>query len=358
MVMEKRIKIILYYLILISLLSCNKNDFFNSSIFFNNLNYNILFLSTSNNQSSFHLFIMNKDGSDRRLLDTLDVPYPNVSVSHSTNKIAFLSQNLNFNMFYLYIIGTDGSNLTLIDSSSINGLANWSSDDSKLVYSKLINYSTNSIGIFIYDINNKTSKQLTFSGSYQNPAFTPDGNYITLEDLTNNNINLMDLDGSNNRTLLTNAQSFEWSPRGDKIAYTAGAANRSPQIFVTNSDGSHSKQLTSSSYPSFDSSWPPFGNFNPQWTPDETKIVYQSEATDRLGTSKIFIMNSDGSSQMQLTNNSSSDQVISPDGGLILYTSSQIGNAKVYLMGIYGQNLTDITNNQFYCCLPFFVNVH
>lgn len=72
-----------------------------------------------------------------------------------------------------------------------------------------------------------------------------------------------------------------------EIAF-ASARNGNQDIFVMNSDGSDQAQVTSDATVSF----------RPTWSPDATKIAF---ASTRLGLEQVFVMNADGSGQTQIT---------------------------------------------------------
>jgi Tol biopolymer transport system component/DNA-binding winged helix-turn-helix (wHTH) protein len=78
------------------------------------------------------------------------------------------------------------------------------------------------------------------------------------------------------------------------------------------------------------------------WTPDG-KIVYVSTAS---GNHDIWIMNSDGTDQKQLTfgEHSDFDPSVSPDGRRIVFASERSGNTKIWQMDINGENLTQLTH--------------
>lgn len=75
----------------------------------------------------------------------------------------------------------------------------------------------------------------------------------------------------------------------------------------------------------------------------QNKIVFQS---DRDGDFDIYLMNADGSNQINLTNNSAADNypVVSLDGRQVLFESNRDGNWEVYVMNSDGTGQRRLTN--------------
>jgi Tol biopolymer transport system component len=102
-------------------------------------------------------------------------------------------------------------------------------------------------------------------------------------------------------------QTPAWSPDGQKLAFVSRRDGNS-EIYVMNTDGSAQENLTRQ--PSNDS--------NPAWSPDGRKIAFVSR---RDGNSEIYVMNTDGSGVRNLTRTPSNDldPAWSPDGRAIAF---------------------------------------
>jgi len=85
---------------------------------------------------------------------------------------------------------------------------------------------------------------------------------------------------------------------------------------------------------------------HPAWSSDGKRIAYTSVGRQR--NVEIFVMNADGSKEINLTNHPSEDYdpTWSPDGQRIAFTSERDGNGEIYVMNVNGSNLINLTNSQ------------
>ncbi|MFT3891013.1 MAG: hypothetical protein QM730_05215 [Anaerolineales bacterium] len=78
-----------------------------------------------------------------------------------------------------------------------------------------------------------------------------------------------------------------------------------------------------------------------------TPVIAQKIAfvSARDGNAEVYVMNSDGSEQTNLTNNSAEDwfPTWSPDGEQLAFSSDRDGNPAIYIMNIDGSNLIRLT---------------
>jgi Tol biopolymer transport system component len=126
------------------------------------------------------------------------------------------------------------------------------------------------------------------------------------------------------------AQPVSATPAGvnGRISFMRHDANGFWQIWTANPDLSASHQITAGAY---DSGWP-------VWSPDATRLVFNSSRDDTQGTgaiSDIFVMNADGSGVTKLTNSIgwSQEPAWSPTGDLIGFQSDM--GAYPDLQGVY-----------------------
>jgi Tol biopolymer transport system component len=161
----------------------------------------------------------------------------------------------------------------------------------------------------------------------QEPTWSPDGMRIAFAsnrdgDPYSSSIYTMKADGDDVKRLAQNGNGPAWSPDGKRIAFFS---LRDQQIYTVNADGSDLIRLTNSPAP---------GNGTaqgaPVWSPDGQQIAFRS---NRDGDSEIYVMNSDGSGQTNLTRNKAYDDfpVWSPDGKWIAFISNRDGKAGLYV---------------------------
>ncbi len=173
-------------------------------------------------------------------------------------------------------------------------------------------------GIWIYDLDKKTSAHVVASDYAEFASFSPDGSRLVFHEWVGNwwsaNVNLyiINTNGSG-RTQLPQGIRPAWSPKGDLIVFDS-CRGTSCGIFVVRPDGGGLRQVTSD------------GGGKASWSPDGKKIVYSADAD---GNPEIFVVNLDGSGRKRLTKNKGNDTlpVYSPDGLKIYFLSDQNGKA-------------------------------
>jgi TolB protein len=302
----------------------------------------------SENSSDWSLLAMSRDGSNESKITDLTVRCEKPVVSQSGKAVLFVHNTDDF-YYELYYINVDGSNLTLIDRSKrYCGMADWSFDDSKIVYSKCTDENSNQNSLILYDVTSKTKVVLDNTANCVVGKFSKSNQiaYTRQENDNSCNIYRINTNGTNKVKVVSNAYSPVWSPDATKIAYISTIENGSSQIFVANSNGAQVKQLTSTYSPRIWPGWPPDGNYDPQWSPDGRKLVYvscQNEAPD------IYIMNADGSGQKRLTTDDGRDEdpEINSTGKYILFSSTRNpgNNADIFIMDIDGKNQKPLTDH-------------
>jgi len=240
----------------------------------------------------------------------------------------------------LWMVNIDGSNPHLIlRGDDIN--ADWSLDGNWIVFEQ---------GSQIYkapvvDNNIDTSQitQLTFQGSNFFPSWSPDGDWIAYDSNENspNGMNFiwkMKKDGTNKIRIAYDSTKGEirmpsWSKDGNRIVHTRYIGVGAPEVFVMDPSGNNLLRLTFNN----------FTDYYPKFSPDDSKIIFESNAN-------VWIMDSDGVNQKQLTFNSGIQPCFSPDGRKIVYIGftddnkyNPTNDGTVWIMNSDGSNKQQLT---------------
>jgi Tol biopolymer transport system component len=128
-----------------------------------------------------------------------------------------------------------------------------------------------------------------------------------------------------------------------KIAFTSnrttGTGVDNPtgdkEIFVMDSDGTNLVQLTNNTA----------GDFDPTFSPDGTQIAFEST---RDGNSEIYTMNPDGTHQTNRSKKASTadfSPAWSPDSQKIAFARTQDGNSEIFTMNANGSSQKNVSND-------------
>lgn len=298
---------------------------------------------TSDRDGNMEIYLADEDGSVVANATRVEGDDYGPTWSPVANRIAFWSTRDGH--AEVYVMNRDGSDPVRLTHGG-GDEPDWSPDGSKIAFGSDRDGNRE---IYVMDADGSNAVNVTRDpGVDVGPKWSPDGTRIlfTTDRDGNGNWELytIDEDGSDPRNLTNDPdvdfRGFSWSPDGTRIAFTRGLTHR--RVFVMDADGSNQLDLSV-----WDQSDPGTKvDMEPVWSPNGTRILYTGDEDYRW---QIFAIDPDGGNRVNLTN-ALGDWGLraswSRDGTRIAYQGGRDGTDgtdSIYLMNADGSGVTRIT---------------
>lgn len=256
-----------------------------------------------NGSRNFEVYVMNPDGTDQTRITFDSRTDQQPDISPNGRQIVFCSTRITETNpegdLEIFVMDADGGNVRQL---TFNGAGigdfwpRWSPNGKQIAFHSNVN------GNFEIYLINGDGTDLTrvtdYSGVDQLPEWSPNGKQLSIRRDTD--IYLIDIDGTNPIRLTEDAplnQMASWSPNGKRIAFMSFRDGYC-SVYVMNSDGSDQTNLT----PKPDGV--PANQFcsrAPAWGRNGQQIYFSSFRPETNLFENIFVMNSDGGEVTRLT---------------------------------------------------------
>ena len=275
------------------------------------------------------------DGLERVVLTSEVGSYSQPAYSPDGTRLAFVRSHEGEQT--IWTTAPDGSDAKrMTEPSAIKQMLNWSPDSRTLAYASDAGEGLQDI--WTVSTNTGEATPLTMSGMQVWPRFSPDGSRILFVRFNEGSIEsvVMPVEGGEPRPMGSgqnvDAEFGMWSPDATRIAFQSQKDAR-VTISVVASDGGGASTLTSDGF-----------EFLVEWSPDGSELLYVSR---RTGLGDIWTIPSGGGTPRQITTDIRNDgsPTYSPDGAWIAYLSERGGQDDVWIVPSAGGESIRVTND-------------
>lgn len=219
----------------------------------------IVFSDTISSEGSYEekLFVINGDGSDRRMLAGTGRLDSDPAWSPDGSKVAFVSGPQSGEAGQVFIMDTDGTELRQLSTvGSLYVAPAWTPDGSRLIF------TTFDYKLHIVNSDGTGERSLGAGEFAGDPTWCPDGAlYLSTHPITGSPAGIYRMDEHDGLEFVTYGHGPDCGPSG-KLAYSHDA-----DVHVTDPYSAGTPDLTASEDRS---------DFSPHWSPDGTKIAFTS----------------------------------------------------------------------------------
>ena len=264
---------------------------------------------------------------------------PAAQTVSSSGKIVYVgSDGVNNDIFTMNSDSTEVTQLTTDGASNDN--PEWSPDGTKIAFDSWVD--ANTANIYVMNAAGTDRQRLTTTPPSQGRDFqatwAPDGSSLAFVSTRDGDggyeLYRMNANGTaQTRLTNTNPEADDWQPSvspDGKIAFASDRDNtlyEAYDLYVLDPDTGEVSRLTFDGDP--DENFFRHDSLNPVWSPDGTRIAFDST---RSGNREVWVINADGSGLTNVSNHPAQDYepAWSPDGTQITFTSGRAGELDVW----------------------------
>ncbi|HOT74486.1 MAG TPA: DUF5050 domain-containing protein [Candidatus Wallbacteria bacterium] len=263
-----------------------------------------MFTSNRSSSGNAEIYSMNIDGSAQTKISNHDFKLYSPAVSPDGSKIAYVGEI--GSGYDIYVMNIDGSNPKKLTSDNQSSWPAWSPDGSKIAYAKSQEiWTMNADGSNQDKLNVNMSSGIYGLGS---PCWSPDGSKISVTGFFSSSSNIYAI----NLTAMTMTQitfntgmnvGAAWSPDGSKLVFCSDMSSNPLEtgfkVYSTTASGFNLTPLTTNFTSRHTAKY--------SWSADGKKILFSEARPGDGNYIQIYMMNSDGSSAVRLTDPSAKD---------------------------------------------------